>query len=76
MTMTTTTRKLVYKFLDYNTVGEDEWRKKGHRDYFWQYADGTLSAPLTMGERRALPGGGDDDAEGRQWAAYNRHHDR
>lgn len=70
------TRKLVYKFLDFNKVSEAEWQEKGHRDYFWQYADGTLSAPLTMGERRALPSGGNDDTEDLQWAAYNRYHDR
>ncbi len=68
--------KLVYKFLDYNTVTPEEWDEKNHRDYFWKYADGTLSAPLTMTERQAIPSTDDDDAEDRQWAQYNRINDR
>ena len=70
-------KKLVYKFLDFNSVSLQEWNEKGHREYFWQYADGTLSAPLTMAERNAIPSSGDDDdAEDRQWGQYNRAHDR
>ena len=71
------TKKLVYKILSLEHIDYDEWVDKCHRDYFWKYEDGSLSAPLTMEERRAIPSDDDDDdAEERQWAQYNRAHDR
>ncbi len=70
------TKKLVYKFLNYESTEHAEYVEKCHRDYFWQNEDGSLSAPLTMEERRAIASDADDDAEDRQWAQYNRSHDR
>lgn len=70
-------KTLVYKFISCEGADPSEYTAKCGREYFWKSADGTLSAPLTMAERIAASSGDDDDdSEDRQWAAYNRYHDR